>query len=158
MVQLQSAVFGLLQPLSDSQFVWQLPNVVLVIRPAAELAIGLAAVRDELPDGNAEGPHIRLVREHSLPYAFQRQPLYWHSPALCLVLILVDVEKSSKSEIGDLDPLWRLHENVPGRQIPVNQAPTLQISHAPGNLQTPVEQRLRPDLVLIVLDVVEETA
>lgn len=47
-----------------------------------------------------------------------------------MVFFLVSTEQFGQPKICDLDMLWGLHQDIPGCQVTVNQAPIFQIVHA----------------------------
>lgn len=53
-----------------------------------------------------------------------------HLASFGVVLLLIRPQQLGQPKVCDLDVLWRLHQDVPGGQVPVHQAPVLQVVHA----------------------------
>ena len=53
-----------------------------------------------------------------------------HLASFCMILLLLGTQQLGQPEVCDLHVLWRLHQHVPGRQVPMHQAPVFQVIHA----------------------------
>lgn len=54
---------------------------------------------------------------------------YTNLAPVCVVLLLVAVQQPRQAEVCDFDVIGRLYQHVPGRQVPVDQPPLLQVHH-----------------------------
>lgn len=61
---------------------------------------------------------------------FKGASTYTNLAAVCVVLLLVGIQQSGQTEVGDLDVIGRLHQHVPSSQVSVDQPPFLQVHHA----------------------------
>ena len=55
-----------------------------------------------------------------------------HLAPVGVVLLLVGVEELRQAEVGDLDVLRRLHQDIARSQVPVHQVALLQVVHPLG--------------------------
>ena len=53
-----------------------------------------------------------------------------HLASFCMILLLLGTQQLGQPEVCDLHVLRRLYQHVPGRQVPVHQAPVFQVIHA----------------------------
>ena len=65
--------------------------------------VGRPAQRHNLPEEDAEGPHVRLAGVDALEQGFGRHPLDGQPAVGGLPVVLVHVDVSRQSEIGDLE-------------------------------------------------------
>ncbi len=84
--------------------------------------------------------HNNLKRSSIIPnhshrkfYEFVRtsvsQVLKTYLPSIWIILLFISIQQSSKSKIRDLNVVWRFHQDVTGREVPVHQSPLLQVHH-----------------------------
>lgn len=53
-----------------------------------------------------------------------------HLASFCMILLLLGTQQLGQPEVCDLHVLRRLHQHVPGCQVPMHQAPVFQVIHA----------------------------
>ena len=103
----------------------------------AKRRVGLLAFREELDEKNAKRPNIRLRAEAAIKRCFRRGPLDRELGAGASDVFRVD--KPGEAEIGDFDDVVCANEDVPRRQVAVDELPRLKVRHALCNLKRHID-------------------
>lgn len=82
--------------------------------------VGRSAQRHDLPQEDAERPHVRLAGVNALEQGFRRHP-FDRKPAVGgLAVVFVHVDVTRQSEVGDLEDAVVADQDVARRQVAVD--------------------------------------
>ncbi len=79
-----------------------------------------ATQRHDFPQQDSKGPDVRLARVDALEQGFGRHPFHGQAAVSRLAVVLVHVNVSCQSKVGNLQDKVVRDEHVAGRQISVN--------------------------------------
>lgn len=125
-VQLQGAVLGAGEDVAVAHVV----DDLLV----GHAVVGLQAVREDLPQHHAVGPHIRLGGVAVVEDGLGRHPADGDGVVFVSFVVVRRVDVPGEAEVGDFHHHVLAHQAVPGGQIPVHKLALREVSHAGGHL------------------------